>query len=80
MLDKANFLVQNKKVRRSPCAVSRNIWMVGSCSTQKKWYVVRWNEELDGFTCACEAFKYSSDNTCLHISACAIFEGTDEEE
>jgi hypothetical protein len=77
-LEKANFLVANNKIRRSPCADSRNIWMVSSYSTAKKWYVVRWNEELDGFICGCKAFEYSSDNICLHILACSIFEGTEE--
>ena len=78
MLDKANYLVANRKVRRSPCAESRNLWMVSSYSTPKKWYVVRWNEEFDCFMCACKAFKFSSDNTCLHILACAIFEGSND--
>lgn len=78
-LEKATILV-NKRVRRSTLKESRNIWMVGSFSTpKKKWYVVRWNEEFDCFTCACKAFEYSSDNMCLHILACALFEGTAEE-
>lgn len=75
MLEKANILVQNKRVRRSPCKESRNVWTVSSYSTAKKWYVVRWNEEFDCFMCACKACEYSSDNTCFHILACAIFEG-----
>ena len=76
MLDKANLLVSNKRVRRSPCAESRNVWMVSSYSTAKKWYVVRWNEEINGFVCPCKAFEFSSDNMCLHITACAIYEGS----
>ena len=79
MLDQADFLVANKKVRRSPVKESRNIWMVGSYSMPKKWYVVRWNEESNCFMCACKAFEFSSDNTSLHIMACALFEGTEEE-
>jgi hypothetical protein len=75
MLEKANILVANKRIRRSHMEESRNIWMVSSYSTPKKWYVVRWNEDIDGFICACEAFKYSSDNVCMHILACSIFEG-----
>ena len=75
MLAKAIYLVENNKVRRSQCKDSRNIWMVDSYSTPKKWYVVRWNEDIDGFVCACKAFEYSADNMCLHIAACAIFEG-----
>ena len=75
MLDKANILVQNNRVRRSQCADSRNIWIVSSYSTAKKWYVVRWNADLDAFTCACKAFEFSPRGMCLHIAACAIFEG-----
>ena len=75
MLEKANYLVLNHRVRRSQCKESSNIWMVSSFSTPKKWYVVRWDTDLDGFTCACKSFEYSSDNMCLHIAACAIFEG-----
>lgn len=75
MLEKANFLVANKRVRRSPVKESRNIWMAGSNSTPKKWYIVRWDEELDLFSCACEAYKYSPDNRCLHLCAVALFEG-----
>ena len=71
MLEKANILVQNKKVRRSPCAESRNVWMVGSYST---WYIVKWNQDLDCFTCACKAFEFSN-GMCLHIAACTLFEG-----
>jgi hypothetical protein len=74
VLDKANFLIANNKVKRSQCAESHNIWMVSSYSTPKKWYVVRGNEDIDGFTCACKAFEYSSDNMCLHVAACSIFE------
>ena len=74
MLDKANFLVSNRRVRRSHCAESRNVWMVGSYSTPKKWYIVKWNEDLDCFTCACKAFEYSA-GLCLHIAACTLFEG-----
>jgi hypothetical protein len=75
MLDKATILVERKKVRRSTVKEGRNIWMVGSFSTAKKWYVVRWNEEFDCFTCACKAFEFSSNNLCLHILACSLFEG-----
>jgi hypothetical protein len=77
MLEKANILVKNKRVKRSTVQDSRNVWMVGSFSTPKKWYVVRWNEELDCFTCACKAFKFSSEsnNLCLHILACSLYEG-----
>jgi hypothetical protein len=75
MLDKAKILVERKKVRRSTVKESRNVWMVGSFSTPKKWYVVRWNEELDCFTCACKAFEFSSNNLCLHILACSLYEG-----
>lgn len=78
MLEKANILVKNKRVRRSTVQDSRNIWMVSSYSTPKKWYVCRWDEELDCFTCACKAFEYSSDNRCMHILACAIFEGSND--
>jgi hypothetical protein len=75
MLEKAGILVKNKRVRRSSVKESQNIWMVGSFSTPKKWYVVRWNEDLCGFTCPCKAFEFSSNNLCLHILACSIFEG-----
>jgi hypothetical protein len=75
ILDKASILVKNKKVRRSTVKESRNVWMVGSFSTPKKWYVVRWNEEFDCFTCACKAFEFSSNNLCLHILACCLMEG-----
>lgn len=75
MLAKANFLVKNKKVRRSPCEESRNVWMVGSYSKPKAWYVVRFHDDLQTFECGCEAYKYSKDNCCLHLIAVAIFEG-----
>jgi len=75
MLEKANILVTNNRVRRSPCKESRNIWMVSSYSTPKKWYVVRWNEDIDGFTCACKAIEYSSNNACMHILAACFKEG-----
>jgi hypothetical protein len=74
MLGKANFLMQNNKVRRSTCKESRNVWMVSSYSTPKKWYVVKWNEELDCFTCGCKSFEFS-EGLCLHIAACTLFEG-----
>ena len=76
MPEKASILVLRKKVRRSPCAESRNIWMVGSYSTYRKWYVVRWIEEYECFQYACEAYKYSSNNMCLHIAAAATYERT----
>lgn len=66
MLDKANFLVANKRIRRSPCKESKNIWMIANYSTPKKWYVVRWNEELDAFI---YAFEYSAAGSCIHIFA-----------
>ena len=68
MLDKANFLVANKRIRRSLCKESKNIWMV-TRSTPKKWYVVRWNEELDAFVCTWKAFEYSAAGSCIHIFA-----------
>ena len=37
---------------------------MASYSTPKKWYVVRWNEELDIFICALE---YSAAGSCIHI-------------
>ena len=79
MLEKAQTLVNNNRVRRSQYQESRNIRMVSSYSTPKKWYVVRWNEELDMFICACKSFEYSSDNCCIHILACAIFEGSKQQ-
>jgi hypothetical protein len=69
MLNKANFLVANKRIRRSPCKGSKNIWMVASYSTPKKWYVVRCDEELDAFMCACKAFEYSPAGSGIHIFA-----------
>jgi hypothetical protein len=75
MLEKAIALVEREKATRSSCAKSRNLWMVGSYSTAKKWYVVRWNEELKCFMCACRAFEFSSNNMCLHIAAVALYEG-----
>ena len=76
MQEKASILVKNKRVRRSTVEESRNIWMVGSYSTPKKWYVVRWNEKLDAFMCACKAFEYSAASSCIHIFADAyIFAG-----
>ena len=62
MLDKANFLVADKRIRRSPCKGSKNIWIV-----VKKWYVVRWNEELDAFMSACKVFEYSAAGSCIHF-------------
>lgn len=75
MLEKANALVANNRVRRSQHEESRNVWMVSSYSTAKKWYVVKWSEDIEGFVCPCKAFEFSSNNMCLHIAACAIFEG-----
>ena len=75
MLAKADFLVANKRVRRSTVKESLNVWMVSSYSTPKNWYVVRWIEQLDCFMCACKAFEFSSEGMCLHIAACTIFEG-----
>ena len=75
MLDEANFLVQNKRVRRSDVKESRNVWMVGTYSTPKRWYVVKWDKELDCFICACKAFDFSQEGICLHVAACAIYEG-----
>ena len=72
MLDKANFLVANKRIRRSPYKESKNIWIVARW-TPKKWYVVRWNEELDAFMCACKAFEYSAAGSCIHIFAAGIY-------
>ena len=75
-LQRANYLVQNKRVRRSPCSESRNIWMVGSYSQPKKlWYVVRYHDDINAFSCGCKSFTYSHDNCCLHVLAVAIFEG-----
>jgi hypothetical protein len=78
MLDKANFLVELREVRKSSMPESRNIWRVSSYSTPKKWYIVKWDQNLDDFICACKGYKHSSDNKCLHILACAIFEGSEE--
>ena len=75
MLDKANFLVSNKKVRRSTVKESRSIWMVSSYSTPKKWYVVRWNEGLGLFVCDCPYFEHRLEN-CMHVYAAAIYEGS----
>ena len=73
MQEKASILVKSKRVRRSTVEESRNIWMVGSYSTPKKWYVVRWNEELDAFMCACKAFEYSAASSCIHIFAADVY-------
>ena len=55
MLDKANFLVANKRIRRSLCKESKNIWIVSQIDSQEM-DVVRWNEELAAFMCDCKAF------------------------
>ncbi|MGH9952089.1 MAG: SWIM zinc finger family protein [Nitrososphaeraceae archaeon] len=34
-----------------------------------------WNKEIDGFTCDCKAYQFSSDNTCKHILAAGSHEG-----
>ena len=77
MLINANFLVKQKKVRRSTALESRNIWMVGSYSTPKKWYVIKWDQVLEDLTCPCKGYEHSSDNKCIHTLACAIFEGSE---
>jgi hypothetical protein len=68
MLDKANFLVANKRIRRSPYKESKTIWIVAR-SIPKKWFVVRWNEKFDAFMCACKAFEYSAAGSCIHFFA-----------
>ena len=55
MLDKANFLVANNRIRRLPCKESKNIWIVSQIDSQEM-DVVRWNEELAAFMCDCKAF------------------------
>ena len=75
MLDKANELVASGKVRRSQCNDTRNLWFVSSYSTPKKWYVVKWSQERDVFECGCKSYEYSTEAICLHIAACAIYEG-----
>ena len=77
MLDKANFLVANKRIRRSLCKESKNIWIVAR-STPKKWYVVRWKEKLDAFICACKAFEYSAAGSCIHFFAADAYIFTGE--
>ena len=75
-LEKANYLVTNKKVRRSSCKETRNIWMVSSYSRTGRFYRVMFDAELDEIVCDCKAFEFSPDNSCLHILACAIYEGS----
>lgn len=72
MLDKANFLVANKRIRRSPCKGSKNIWIVVR-SNPKKWCVVRWNEELDAFMCDCKVFEYSAAAGCIHFFSADVY-------
>lgn len=75
-LDKAHLIATAKRVRRSE--VNKNIWLVGSGNpkTPTKFYCVKWNKELDCFMCDCKAFEFSSDNTCKHIYACSLYEGS----
>jgi uncharacterized membrane protein (Fun14 family) len=40
--------------------------MIAYFSTTKKWYAVRWNEELKAFICT---FEYSAVSSCIHIFA-----------
>ena len=73
MLEKADILVKNKRVSRSIIQESRNIWMVASYSTPKKWYIAKWNEELDAFMYACKTFEYSVVSSCIHIFAADVY-------
>lgn len=78
-LDKALIIAASKRVRRSE---ARNIWLVGSgnLKTPRKFYCVRWDEELDGFICDCKAYKFSTEFCCKHILACAVFEGSNNSD
>jgi hypothetical protein len=75
-LDKARVITAAKRVRRS--SANCNIWLVrsGNPKTPKRFYYVMWNEELDCFVCDCKAFEFSADNSCKHVYACAIYEGS----
>ena len=72
MLDKAQALVSQGRVRRSTVSESRNTWMCSSYSTPKKWYVIRWEPENDCFACGCRAYQFN--RMCLHVAACALLE------
>lgn len=78
VLDKARIIATSKRVRRSQA--NRNIWLVGSgnVKTPNRFYCVMWNEDLEGFTCDCKAFEFSSDNTCKHILAAGYYEKEQE--
>jgi hypothetical protein len=78
-LDKACLMATSKRVRR--CKENRNIWLVGSGNpkTQKVFYCVMWDDDLDTFVCDCKSYQFEN-NPCVHVYACAIAEGTEKRE
>jgi hypothetical protein len=66
-LSKAQDIVKTKRIFRNP----NSIWCIQSSNvkTPNKFYVVRFDEDLDCFTYDCKALDFCGPERCKHVLA-----------